>query len=136
MKSRVADVIFHSDGTLEVRGASTKLYHDDARQLSVLLADYAGVETPMHKFVQDRLFAMEQCPEMWAGTKEAFGLQLILLVDVLHHTNSNTTKVHELMGLVFGPGNSTPMEFLNDVWARERVEIVRKYLVDNVRTQA
>lgn len=85
------------------------------------------------EFVDARLVEFYQRPQMWAGTKEAFGLQLVLLVEIFFlNTAAQAAQSNEhsrkLMPLIFGPGNTVSPDRLDDEWARERVVIVRRYL--------
>ena len=79
------------------------------------------------EFVTKRLAAMERAPGMWASTQEAFGLQLALLVEFteLDKPDMYKTPPGLVMQRIFGPGNQTSNEPLEDDWAKERVSIAR-----------
>jgi hypothetical protein len=87
----------------------------------------------MREFVHTRLDAMRHRPSMWAGTKEAFGLQLVLLAEVFRL--GAMTRSHELMLLIFGPGNTVPRDDIDETWARDRVDIVRRYITEKLDLQ-
>lgn len=75
------------------------------------------------EFIADRIKSMRERPAMWAGTKEAFGLQLLLLVELDHvrefakHMPSTTQL--KLMNQLFGPGNIVRNEPLDEEWAKK-----------------
>ena len=77
------------------------------------------------RFVHDRLANMHATPQMFAGTKEAFGLQLVLLAEMVG------VDTCELMVALFGPGG-VPNEDLDDTWAQERVGILSDILRHNL----
>jgi hypothetical protein len=83
-------------------------------------------------FVEKRLADMRARPMMWAGTKESFGLQLVLLAEVaLHPQLEGATAIapmRELMQLLFGPGNAVPVDPIDDAWAAERVDRTMKFI--------
>ena len=80
----------------------------------------------MIRFVQDRLANMHATPQRFAGTKEAFGLQLVLLAEMVGGVDQN-----ELMVAIFGPGG-VPNEDLDDAWAQARVGILSDILLQNL----
>jgi hypothetical protein len=83
----------------------------------------------LRQFVEDRLTAMHARPAMWAGSKEAFVLQVVLLVEVMSPDNVQWKPSHLLAKFFPGPGpNRIPDEPVDDVWARRIVEIAREEL--------
>ena len=78
----------------------------------------------MRPFVDDRLSAMHARPGMWAYSKEAFALQVALLVEVV----SNDFSCARLLSKFFPGTNAVPKEGFDDAWARSIVEIARKEL--------
>lgn len=78
----------------------------------------------LRQFVDDRLVAMHARPGMWAGSKEAFALQVALLVEIV----SEDFECQRLLKKFFPGSNSIPSEQLDDAWARGIVEIARKEL--------
>lgn len=81
-------------------------------------------------FVRKRLRAMHDRPMMWASTCEAFGLQLVLLVEVFELDRPITfkTPTHTAMEKVFGPGNTVLNAPLEEVWAINRVNAIYRLL--------
>jgi hypothetical protein len=64
---------------------------------------------------------------MWAGTTEAFGLQLVLLMEFAE-LDIGSSGSHELMKLVFGPGSAIQNEPLEVAWARDVLTRVAAHL--------
>ena len=84
-------------------------------------------------FVRKRLRAMHDRPQMWASSTEAFGLQLVLLVEVfevfeLSKPIAAKTPTHVAMERVFGPGNTVLNAPLEEVWAINRVNQIYSLL--------
>lgn len=79
------------------------------------------------EFARARFESMSDRPRMWAGTKEAFALQLVLLVEIVQLPDAMGNDTH-LMTKLFGPGNAVPQDALTDEWAHQSVAIIRKHL--------
>jgi hypothetical protein len=79
-------------------------------------------------FVNWRLREMYAHPGMWASTRESFGFQLAMLVEVHELYEDKKTPQHVVLSRLFGPGNTVSQEPLDDEWARERVTMLRKML--------
>ena len=80
-------------------------------------------------FVDDRLTAMYARPGMWAGSKEAFALQVTLLVEIASRLDcQQPAKAHALLQKFFPGASSVPSEQIDDTWARAVIEIARKEL--------
>ena len=85
------------------------------------------MKTPAQEFAEKRLDEMERAPGMWALSKESFGLQLALLVEMhqMHRPKDQQVPPGLVMQRIFGPGNSVSTDLLDDEWAKERVSIAR-----------
>jgi hypothetical protein len=84
------------------------------------------------EFVLLRLEHMEARPEMWAASKESFGMQLLLLLEFFE-LETPQARVHgprrptmRLIASLFGPGPAVPTDPLTPEWAKEKICIVRK----------
>ena len=77
------------------------------------------------QFVDDRLVAMHAHPGMWSGSKEAFALQVMLLVEIVSDDNFEGQR---LLKKFFPGTNGVTNEPIDDEWARRAVEIARKEL--------
>lgn len=71
--------------------------------------------TDVRKFALERIAFMAARPLMWAGSREAFGLQLVLLVEIA--TQDGFLRA-AAMRAVFGPG-VTIGEGYDEAWARK-----------------
>ena len=71
---------------------------------------------------------MYERPSMWAATREGFGLQLALLVEVHELYEDKKTPTNVVLSKLYGPGNLISTEDLDDGWAKERVLMIRKML--------
>lgn len=78
----------------------------------------------LRQFVDDRLTAMHARPGMWAGSKEAFALQVVLLVEIV----SENFECRRLLAKFFPGTNRVSSDPLDDAWARGIVEIARAAL--------
>lgn len=79
----------------------------------------------LRQFVDERLSVMHARPRMWAGSKEAFALQLLLLVEIVAEENFDCRS---LLGKLFPGTNAISNDPIDDAWARGAVEIARKEL--------
>lgn len=86
----------------------------------------------LRRFVDRRLTAMHARPSMWAGSKEAFALQVALLIEIASEDFDCQQPVkhssHALLQKFFPGRNSVPSEPIDDAWARDVIEIARKEL--------
>lgn len=89
-----------------------------------------GPRQTNYQFVMQRLKDMEERPSMWATNMESYGLQLVLLAEFaeLDMEPGNRILKDRLMNLVFGPGNIVHDGPLEDAWAKERLNNVRRAL--------
>lgn len=73
---------------------------------------------------------MEEHPDMWAGTKEAFGLQLVLLMEFYQIEDPATAvSSSRAMRELFGPGNQVDnRQPLEREWARHGIQLIRMLL--------
>jgi hypothetical protein len=84
-------------------------------------------------FVRSRLASMAERPTTWAGTKEAFILQLVLLAEISHL--GTPERFHDrqqaMMAELCGPGAgcSVPIDPITPEWAARAVETARKYVM-------
>lgn len=83
-------------------------------------------------FIAGRLDEMAARPQMWAGTKEAFVLQLILLAEVSWIGTPERFAIHQqaMTRTLWGPelGCAIPVDALTEEWARNCVVIARKFV--------
>lgn len=77
------------------------------------------------QFVRDRLGAMGDRPAMWASSREAFALQVVLLVDVAADEAVGSALFRTLFP---GTASTVLSEPLDDAWARHVVELARQEL--------
>lgn len=77
----------------------------------------------LRKFVDDRLTAMHDRPHLWSWSKEAFALQVMLLVEIV----SGDIKNRDLLSKFF-QGTCVSNDHIDEAWARSVVEIARKEL--------
>lgn len=78
----------------------------------------------LKQFVDSRLTAMHATPDMWAGSKESFALQVALLVEIA----TEDFEVHRLLKKFFPGTNRISGDPFDDEWARNIIEIARKEL--------
>jgi hypothetical protein len=79
------------------------------------------------QFVDARLTAMHARPRIWAWSKEAFALQIILLIEIA----LNFPEAFDAQSLLqkFLPDTTvSSKDWVDDTWARSVIEIVRKEL--------
>lgn len=89
--------------------------------------------TTVAGFVKDRLDSMSKRPEMWAGSKESFILQLVLLAEISHLGTPErfSDRQQAMMAELCGPaaGCSVPIEPITPEWASQTVITARKYVM-------
>ncbi len=68
--------------------------------------------------ILERLQSMSATPQMWGSTRETFGLQLVLLAEIIGIDSRTAMKT------VFGPGPSVSVELLTDEWAKAAIDAV------------
>lgn len=84
-------------------------------------------------FIRDRLDSMSIRPAMWAGSKESFILQLVLLAEISHlgtperFSDRQPAMTAELCGAA--AGCSVPIDPITPEWASRAVVIARKYVM-------
>jgi len=79
----------------------------------------------LRQFVEDRLTAMHARPGMWAGSKEAFALQVLLLVEIVSKDDFDKRR---LLRKFFPGTNTVANEPIEDGWARHVVDTAREEL--------
>jgi len=87
----------------------------------------------MMDFIKQRLADMHRHPAMWAWTREAFGMQVLLLAEVACAAGAlreDRRGLDHLKIEVLGHDTSRLAERLVDDWARMAVEIVRGFLLE------
>ncbi len=84
-------------------------------------------------FVRERLDSMTKQPQMWASGKEAFILQLALLVEISHLGTPERYRDKRQALLAELSGSDTSCEVPDDPitpeWARQAVQTARKYVI-------
>lgn len=87
----------------------------------------------VRKFIGSRLDSMSGRPAMWAGSKESFILQLVLLAEISHlgtperFSDRQQAMMAELCGAA--TGCSVPIDPITPEWASQAVIIARKYVM-------
>lgn len=91
-------------------------------------------------FVTERLAHMKTRPQMYASTKESFGVQLLLLAEValqpMNGTPSGLSPTSKLALAIWGPGNVVPAEPLDGAWAAEAVASTSAFLDEQCGTSS
>lgn len=98
-----------------------------ARLSSLMEARARPVEpspASLRQFALARIAAMADRPLAWAATREAFGLQLVLLVEIGRGRPSHVEASREAMRAVFGPGPAIG-EGYDEAWARQAAAAAR-----------
>lgn len=84
----------------------------------------------------ERFASMESRPEMWASTREDFGLQIVVFVEMLLWPEgaSSNPEMLELMRRLFGGpvGSSAPID---TAWARQAVAAARGFIEEKRPSQ-
>lgn len=81
------------------------------------------LETPTREFALARIASMADRPFAWAATREAFGLQLVTLVEMVRGTHPKTAS-QEAMRAVFGAG-TTIGEGFDVEWTQQATAAAR-----------
>ena len=119
---------------LALDGDASRVVSFDAEVVLEIVRRLRGAEicsAPVVKsFVATRLESMASRPRAWAATKETFIVQLALLVEVSRiglpkDAGSSDALMSDLCGAE--AGCTIPSDLLTVEWARERVDIARKY---------
>lgn len=78
----------------------------------------------------DRFTSMEARPEMWASTREAFGLQLLTFAEMFlwPHGEIPRDETNELMRRLFGPGPVVSTDPIDVAWASKVIATVRAFI--------
>lgn len=82
-------------------------------------------------FINDRLDHMASHPGMWATTKESFGVQVLLLIDLhlaIERDYQHKGKICSMDKLVWGVGPSVPTDPISDAWALDVVGNIKREL--------
>jgi hypothetical protein len=105
--------------------------------VAVLASDAAMAV--VREFVNLRLDHMASRPMMWASTKEALGVQLVLLAEMVLRTlpemTSGLAHTSELTARIWGPGCAVPQEPLDAVWVNTAVSITKSFLEEKCPTR-
>lgn len=92
----------------------------------------------IREFVNLRLDHMAARPPMFASTLESFGVQLVLLAEMVLRTlpemTSGLAKTAELTYRLWGPGNIVPQKDLDTAWAVGAVAQTKAYLKEQCGT--
>jgi hypothetical protein len=87
----------------------------------------------VREFIGSRLDSMSGRPAMWAGSKESFILQLVLLAEISHlgtperFSDRQQAMMAELCGAT--AGCSVPINPITPEWASQAVIIARRYVM-------
>lgn len=85
------------------------------------------------KFARDRLDSMSGPPAAWAGSRESFVLQLVLLAEISHlgtperFSDKRQAMMTELCGAA--AGCPVPIDPITPEWASQAVIIARRYVM-------
>lgn len=84
-------------------------------------------------FVHNRIDSMAARSRMWAGTRESFIMQLVLLVEFSYVQREEWTS-HKLMFELCGKDtNAVPNGSITAAWAHATCDIARKHVRQSVR---
>jgi hypothetical protein len=90
--------------------------------------------TSIKRFIKERLTAMAERPEMWAPTKEAFLLQLALLVEVFQAVRYCDISLeprnvgNELLRKLTPNSNAIPVGDTTPEWAHDIIRVTVAFL--------
>ena len=121
--------VFHDDGFVaECYWKADAEYVAAASPDAVLelITEHRELRQRPRQFAEEHLNEMHARPGMWASSKEAFVLQILLLVEIA--TGCDAVDLHRLLREFFPGTNAVPNEPFDDAWARQIVEIARKEL--------
>lgn len=113
---------------LRVRRA--ELDADNTEQLLASVDQLNRKASRLKAFVVARLAAMKAQPTVWASTQEAFGMQLMLLAEmlVLPEKTDGPNVMFGLMALLFAPRNVVTSYPITPEWAAQRVDITCRWI--------